>query len=59
VAPEHYDGVITFKSDIYSLGVIFAELLTGQKGHSPVQNVRTIYNETLHGNNFVTLFGYK
>jgi len=59
MAPESLDGNFTLKSDIYSLGVIFAELLTGQKGHSPVENVRTIYNETLHGNNFVTLFGYK
>ncbi|XP_039822427.1 disease resistance protein RPM1-like isoform X3 [Panicum virgatum] len=47
VAPERYDGVITFKSDIYSLGVIFAELLTGQKGHSPVENVVESWRERL------------
>ncbi|TVU41824.1 hypothetical protein EJB05_15378, partial [Eragrostis curvula] len=39
VAPEFHDGVITKKSDIYSLGVIIAQILTGQKGHSRVEDV--------------------
>jgi serine/threonine protein kinase len=29
MAPESYSGVITFKSDIYSLGIIIMEILTG------------------------------
>ncbi|RCV17825.1 hypothetical protein SETIT_3G250800v2 [Setaria italica] len=29
--PEIHSGIITFKSDIYSLGVIIKEILTGQK----------------------------
>ncbi|CAN6371443.1 unnamed protein product [Urochloa humidicola] len=39
LAPEFYDGVITFKLDIYALGVIFSEILTGLKGCSSVVNV--------------------
>jgi serine/threonine protein kinase len=34
------NGVITFKSDIYSLGVIILEILTGQKERCNVENVR-------------------
>lgn len=45
MAPEFYDGVITFSLDIYSLGVIFREMLAGQKGHSSVENVKTVYNK--------------
>ena len=60
MAPEFLDTqVITFKSDIYSLGITITEILIGHKHYSAIENVRTIYNETLHGNNFVTLFGYK
>ncbi|XP_066380644.1 uncharacterized protein [Miscanthus floridulus] len=40
MAPEYLDnGVITFKSDIYSLGVIILEILTGQKERCNVENV--------------------
>ncbi|CAL4994747.1 unnamed protein product [Urochloa decumbens] len=39
LAPEFHSGLITFKSDIYSLGVIFTEIMTGQKGYSPVDHV--------------------
>ncbi|GJN13583.1 hypothetical protein PR202_gb00304 [Eleusine coracana subsp. coracana] len=42
MAPEFYDKVITAKSDIYSLGVIFTEILTGQKGYSTQNNVSKI-----------------
>lgn len=50
MAPECFTGVITFKLDIYSLGVIILEMLTGektevekgQKGHPEVKDVRTI-----------------
>jgi hypothetical protein len=33
-------SLITFKMEIHSLGVIFTEILTGQKGPSPVDDVR-------------------
>ncbi|KAK3119799.1 hypothetical protein QOZ80_9AG0675410 [Eleusine coracana subsp. coracana] len=38
MAPEFYGGLITFKSDIYSLGVIIIEILTGQKGYPEIEN---------------------
>uniref|UniRef100_A0ACD6A3V6 Uncharacterized protein n=1 Tax=Avena sativa TaxID=4498 RepID=A0ACD6A3V6_AVESA len=38
-APELYSGKITMKSDIYSLGVIIIEVLTGEKGCPDVGNV--------------------
>ncbi|GJM95202.1 hypothetical protein PR202_ga11910 [Eleusine coracana subsp. coracana] len=41
MAPECYDGLITFKSDIYSLGIVIIEILTGQKGYPEIENVRT------------------
>ena len=40
MAPEFYSGEITFKSDIYSLGVIITEILTGKKGYAEMDNVR-------------------
>ncbi|KAG2581118.1 cysteine-rich receptor-like protein kinase 28 [Panicum virgatum] len=39
VAPEFYNGQITFNLDMYSLGVIVMEILTGQKGYSTVDKV--------------------
>ncbi|KAM0862001.1 hypothetical protein ACQ4PT_045532 [Festuca glaucescens] len=39
LAPEFYSGQIAFTSDIYSLGVIILEILTGQKGYSDDENV--------------------
>ncbi|CAO2144753.1 unnamed protein product [Urochloa humidicola] len=39
MAPESFKGVIRREVDIYSLGVIITEVLTGQKGYSPVKNV--------------------
>jgi serine/threonine protein kinase len=39
MAPEFYGGKITFASDIYSLGVIIMELLTGVKGYPEDDNV--------------------
>lgn len=42
MAPERFAGVFTLKLDIYSLGVIIMEILTGQKGHAEVEDVRTI-----------------
>jgi serine/threonine protein kinase len=48
LAPECYNQVITFKLDIYSLGVIILEILTGQKGYVDVENVRTVYMAINH-----------
>uniref|UniRef100_A0A8I6WKJ8 non-specific serine/threonine protein kinase n=1 Tax=Hordeum vulgare subsp. vulgare TaxID=112509 RepID=A0A8I6WKJ8_HORVV len=42
LAPEFYSGHVSFASDIYSLGVIIVEILTGQKGYSEDDNVRII-----------------
>uniref|UniRef100_A0ACD5YB52 Uncharacterized protein n=1 Tax=Avena sativa TaxID=4498 RepID=A0ACD5YB52_AVESA len=39
LAPEFYCGQIAFASDIYSLGVIIVEVLTGKKGYSEDENV--------------------
>uniref|UniRef100_A0ACD5WNN8 Uncharacterized protein n=2 Tax=Avena sativa TaxID=4498 RepID=A0ACD5WNN8_AVESA len=38
LAPEFFRGENTFASDIYSLGVIIVELLTGKKGHPEDEN---------------------
>ncbi|GJN28261.1 hypothetical protein PR202_gb16366 [Eleusine coracana subsp. coracana] len=32
IAPESFGGVITLKSDIYSLGIVILEILTGHRG---------------------------
>ena len=43
MAPEVFAGFkITFMSDIYSLGIIIAEILTGRKDIAK-ENVRIIY----------------
>jgi len=42
MAPEVFAGCITFTSDIYSLGIIIAEILTGRKDIAK-ENVRIIY----------------
>ncbi|KAF7026424.1 hypothetical protein CFC21_038529 [Triticum aestivum] len=39
LAPEFGNGVITYQFDIYSLGVIIIEILTGKKGYHAVDNV--------------------
>nr|CAB3489193.1 unnamed protein product [Digitaria exilis] len=38
MAPEFYRGVVTFRSDIYSLGIIIQEILTGTKEYLLVEN---------------------
>ncbi|GJN06812.1 hypothetical protein PR202_ga24577 [Eleusine coracana subsp. coracana] len=45
MAPESFDGVITFKSDIYSLGIIIIEMLTGQKRYDEIDNVSILFQE--------------
>ncbi|VAH41836.1 unnamed protein product [Triticum turgidum subsp. durum] len=42
MAPEFYSGNISFASDIYSLGVIIVEILTGQKGYSEDDNIYSL-----------------
>ncbi|XP_039822349.1 disease resistance protein RGA5-like isoform X3 [Panicum virgatum] len=40
MAPEYYeDGVFSFKSDIYSLGIIIMQIVTGQKDHGNIMSV--------------------
>uniref|UniRef100_A0ACD5TBB5 Uncharacterized protein n=1 Tax=Avena sativa TaxID=4498 RepID=A0ACD5TBB5_AVESA len=39
LAPEYYRGQVAFASDIYSLGVIIVEILTGEKGYPEEENV--------------------
>ncbi|VAI53227.1 unnamed protein product [Triticum turgidum subsp. durum] len=41
-APESFIGEFTFASDIYSLGVIIVEILTGEKGYAEDDDVRII-----------------
>jgi serine/threonine protein kinase len=40
LAPEFFRGEIRPEFDIYSLGVIIIEMLTGQKGYFEIKNVR-------------------
>uniref|UniRef100_A0A8R7UN01 Protein kinase domain-containing protein n=1 Tax=Triticum urartu TaxID=4572 RepID=A0A8R7UN01_TRIUA len=39
LAPEFYRGQVAFASDIYSLGVIIMEILTGEKGYQEDENI--------------------
>uniref|UniRef100_A0ACD5XEC2 Uncharacterized protein n=1 Tax=Avena sativa TaxID=4498 RepID=A0ACD5XEC2_AVESA len=48
MASEFFSGEITFKADIYSLGVIIGELLTGEKGYHDIENVLDIWGKRLH-----------
>nr|CAB3474550.1 unnamed protein product [Digitaria exilis] len=43
LAPEFYSKEITLKLDIYSLGVVIMEILTGEKGFSSAEKVRAIF----------------
>ncbi|XBI42555.1 hypothetical protein VPH35_126875 [Triticum aestivum] len=44
LAPEFQSGEITHKFDLYSLGVIIIEMLTGKKGYQTTENVLEIWN---------------
>ena len=42
MAPEYYNAEkITKEFDLYSLGVLILEIITGKKGHQDVHEVRT------------------
>ncbi|GJN36030.1 hypothetical protein PR202_gb24855 [Eleusine coracana subsp. coracana] len=43
MAPESFNGLIAYESDIFSLGVIIMEILIGEKGHCEVTNVRKYF----------------
>uniref|UniRef100_A0A452XMV0 Protein kinase domain-containing protein n=1 Tax=Aegilops tauschii subsp. strangulata TaxID=200361 RepID=A0A452XMV0_AEGTS len=49
LAPEFYNGKFTFASDIYSLGVVIMEILTGAKGYSEDENVAASWMNRLDG----------
>ena len=40
MVPEFYGGQITYKFDIYSLGMIIIEIVTGEKGYPNIDKVR-------------------
>ena len=52
MAPEFHTGEITHKFDLYSLGVIVMEMLTGKKGYQSIEDVRTISICHLSKSNF-------
>ncbi|XP_044432577.1 uncharacterized protein [Triticum aestivum] len=47
LAPEFESGEITHKFDLYSLGVIIIEMLTGKKGYQNIQDVLDIWKNTM------------
>ncbi|XP_020195850.1 disease resistance protein RPS2 isoform X2 [Aegilops tauschii subsp. strangulata] len=47
LAPEFHTNVITRKFDLYSLGVIIMEILTGKRESQPVENVLESWNNRL------------
>uniref|UniRef100_A0ACD5TZ56 Uncharacterized protein n=1 Tax=Avena sativa TaxID=4498 RepID=A0ACD5TZ56_AVESA len=49
LAPEFYRGKFMFASDIYSLGVIIMEILTGLKGYPEDENVIDSWMNRLDG----------
>ncbi|KAF8641904.1 hypothetical protein HU200_067614 [Digitaria exilis] len=44
MAPEFCRGTISMKSDVYSLGVVITEILTGHKGYPQIDNVLKSWN---------------
>jgi len=52
-------GEVSFKFDIYSLGVIITELVTGRRSRNPsIQNVRIIYLTILQREDRCTNFTF-
>ena len=47
MAPEFTSHIITHKFDLYSLGVIIIEILTGKRGYLAVEDVRIIRYVTI------------
>nr|XP_040247639.1 receptor-like kinase LIP1 isoform X2 [Aegilops tauschii subsp. strangulata] len=50
-ASESFAGKFTFASDIYSLGVIIVEILTGEKGYPEEEGVVKTWMNRLEGSN--------
>uniref|UniRef100_A0A8R7U3R0 non-specific serine/threonine protein kinase n=1 Tax=Triticum urartu TaxID=4572 RepID=A0A8R7U3R0_TRIUA len=48
LAPEFVNGVITYRFDLYSLGVIIIEILTGKKGYHDVDDAQNAPSELHH-----------
>uniref|UniRef100_A0ACD5TCI5 Uncharacterized protein n=2 Tax=Avena sativa TaxID=4498 RepID=A0ACD5TCI5_AVESA len=46
-APESYSGRYTYKSDLYSVGVIIIEILTGEKGYVELEDVLEMWKNRL------------
>ncbi|XP_037444022.1 FT-interacting protein 7-like isoform X2 [Triticum dicoccoides] len=56
LAPEHREGgVIAHSADLYSLGVIIIEILTGQKGYQATDDVIESWSDRLEGSQRDTL----
>ncbi|CAM0958418.1 unnamed protein product [Alopecurus aequalis] len=49
MAPEYFGGNISFASDIYSLGIIIVEILTGAKGYPEADDVTESWRNRLEG----------
>jgi len=60
MAPEyHEEGAVSLKCDIYSLGVIIMQMVTGHKDHPNIKSVRTILSNHLrfiHVQNLTFIF---
>ncbi|XP_037449338.1 receptor like protein kinase S.2-like [Triticum dicoccoides] len=49
LAPESFEGKLAFASDVYSLGVIIVEILTGKKGYPEEEDVIETWMNRLKG----------
>ncbi|KAF7012679.1 hypothetical protein CFC21_026845 [Triticum aestivum] len=57
LAPERYEGSgITRSGDLYSLGIIIMEILTGQKGHQTSEDVLESWSDRLERSQQDTLY---
>uniref|UniRef100_A0A453DLG0 Protein kinase domain-containing protein n=1 Tax=Aegilops tauschii subsp. strangulata TaxID=200361 RepID=A0A453DLG0_AEGTS len=57
LAPERYEGSgITRRGDLYSLGIIIMEILTGQRGHQATEDVVESWSDRLERSKQDTLY---